>query len=509
MAKSREPGPHMIRDLSRLENKSFDALVIGGGINGAAIAHAAASCGMSVALLEKNDFACGASSQSTKLLHGGLRYLEHLEFDLVAESLRERFIQLKAAPHLARPLPFMIPVYRNDARPLWMMRLGVCLYDFLSGSRRIGPHRALSADEVIRLAPGISRDGLVGGVEYVDGQMDDARLCLENVLMADAYGAAVANYVHAEALIRKDGRAAGVRARDVLEGRTFEVFAPVVIVAAGPWSDVIFSGDRPKGPPRLHLTKGAHLIYEGQVSSRALLLQSHEDGRVFFVIPFRGNTLIGTTDTDYSKDPDDVGVEEEDIQYLLREAARVFPHMNFERARIIASFAGLRPLVAKPGDPSHVSRRHLIKEEEQGVWYVMGGKYTTYRAVAEEAVHQALPHTAGTAARRPPYALYGSGGDGSGAEVLAMRFAVPPGTAAYLQGVYGSRAAAVLEIASRDPALKAPLCSCSPAIGAQVVYARDVEMARSAEDVIARRLGLSYIMCHQGHCRRAVSRIMA
>ena len=499
----------MIRDLSRFENKSFDVLVIGGGINGAAIARIAASCGVKVGLLEKHDFAWGASSRSTKLLHGGLRYLEHLELDLVAESLRERRIQLEAAPHLAHPLPFVIPVYRNDARPLWMMRLGVWLYDLLSGSGRVGPHTALSADEVVRLAPGIAREGLVGGVEYFDVQMDDARLCLENVLMADACGAAVANYAQAQAYIRSNGRVTGVRVRDVLGGRSFDVHAPVIIVAAGPWSDEIFRADRPRAPQRLRLTKGVHIVYEGQVSTRAFLLQSRGDGRVFFVIPFRGNTLIGTTDTDYNGDLDDVRVEPQDIQYLLQEAARVFPAMSFDRSRIIDSFAGLRPLVAKPGDPSHVSRRHLIEEQEPGAWFVMGGKYTTYRAMAEEVVRRALPRCAPALPRLSPYTLYGSASSDGGPDVLARRFGVTAGTAVYLQSVYGGKAADVLEFARRDPALKEPLCSCSPAIAAQVVYARDVEMARFSEDVIERRLGLSYVACHRGHCRRAIERIMA
>ncbi len=499
----------MIRDLSRFENKNFDALVIGGGINGAAIARIAASCGVKVGLLEKHDFAWGSSSRSTKLLHGGLRYLEHLELDLVAESLRERRVQLEAAPHLAHPLPFVIPVYKNDARPLWMMRLGVWLYDLLSAGGRVGPHKALSADEVARLAPGIAREGLVGGVEYCDVQMDDARLCLENVLMADACGAAVANYARAEAYIRSNGQVTGVKVRDVLSGRMFDVNAPVIIVAAGPWSDVIFRADRPGAPRRLRLTKGVHIVYEGQISSKAFLLQSRGDGRVFFVIPFRGNTLIGTTDTDYDGDLDDIRVEPQDIQYLLREAARVFPAISFDHAKIIDSFAGLRPLVAKPGDPSRVSRRHLIEEQEPGVWFVMGGKYTTYRAMAEEAVRRALPRCAPALARLRPYTLYGSGGGEGGAEDFARRFGIPVDTVVYLQGVYGGKAPAVLEIARRDPALKEPLCACSPAIAAQVVYAREVEMARSAEDIVARRLGLSYVACHRGHCRRAIERIMA
>ena len=200
----------MIRDIPRLSKSKFDLIVVGGGINGAATALLAAACGISVALLEKGDFASGTSSKSTKLMHGGIRYLENLEFDLVHESLRERFIQWQAAPYLVKDLPFVIPVYKNDARPFWMMKLGVWFYDLLSGKHRIGHHRFLSVSEILSMAPGINLDGLVGGVEYFDTQMDDARLCLENVLMADLRGALVANYVELKILSKTTNNALSV-----------------------------------------------------------------------------------------------------------------------------------------------------------------------------------------------------------------------------------------------------------------------------------------------------------
>ncbi|MEI6437297.1 MAG: glycerol-3-phosphate dehydrogenase/oxidase [Candidatus Omnitrophota bacterium] len=491
----------MIRDISRLENKTFDVLIVGGGINGAAIAHLAAACGASVALLEKDDFAAGTSSRSSKLLHGGIRYLEHFEFDLVAESLRERALQLKTAPHLTGALRFVIPVYKDSPRPLWMMKVGVRLYDLLSGRDRLGLPRYLSTEDVVKEAPGISREGLTGGVEYWDAQMDDARLCLENVLMADTFGAVAANNVEVEQFILEAGRAVGVQARDRSAGRSFAVKGRTVILAAGPWSDSLIRKLDPAAPRRLRPTKGVHIVYQGQVSSSAFLLQGHSDGRVFFVIPYKGHTLIGTTDTDYTGDPGSVSVEEEDLHYLLTEAARVFPRLTFERSRILSSFAGVRPLVAEKGHPSKVSRRHVVERLKNGAFAVMGGKYTTYRAIAEDTLRLALPDRWRC---RPPmkdYILFGSGSLEKAA-VCASRYGLSADTVAYLQGVYGSRAEDVLALTHGRPELKAVVCSCSPAIAAQVVYARDVEMARDVDDVLERRLGVSYLGCRNEGCRQ-------
>ena len=499
----------MIRDISRLTQNKFDLVVVGGGINGAAIASLAAACGISVALLEKGDFASGTSSKSTKLLHGGIRYLENFEFDLVHESLKERFIQWQAVPYLVKPMPFVVPVYKTDARPLWMMKLGVWLYDFLSGKYRIGRHRSLSAAEIAALAPGINPDGLMGGVEYFDAQMDDARLCLENVLMADLRGAAAANYVEVEGFIKDNNqRAIGVKAIDRLSGQRMDIFASKIIVAAGPWSDELIEKDVPRSVKRLRPTKGVHIVYRGEISPSAFLLQSRQDRRVFFVIPFKGHSLIGTTDTDYHQDPDSVKVEDADVQYLLQEAGRVFPNINFDRSKIITTFAGLRPLVADRGQPSRISRKHTIETHSSGICFVMGGKYTTYRAIAEEALGQALPHLVPKMPYGGQYTLYGSGGSNEELKILSQRFEVPIELIRYLQGIYGSRFADVLNITRGHDQLKERICSCSAAIAAQVLYARDVEMAQNTEDVMQRRLELSFLDCPQGDCRRAIEEIL-
>jgi len=499
----------VIRDIARLDKKKFDLIVVGGGINGAAIANLAAACGASVVLLEKGDFASGTSSKSTKLLHGGIRYLENLEFDLVHESLKERFIQWQAVPYLVKPMPFVIPVYKNDTRPLWMMKLGVWLYDLLSGKYRIGHHRSLSAAEIASLAPGINLDGLVGGVEYYDAQMDDTRICLENVLMADMQGALAANYVKLEDFIKDNGqKAIGVRALDVLSGKRLEVFASKIVVTAGVWSDELIDKDIPHSVKRLRPTKGVHIVYRGEISPSAFLLQSRQDRRVFFVIPFKGNSLIGTTDTDYFQSPDHVKVEEADVQYLLQEAGRVFPNINFDRSKIITTFAGLRPLVTDKGDPSRISRKHAIECNPSGIYFVMGGKYTTYRAIAEETVTKVLPHLVSKMPYGGQYALYGSGGSNEELKILSQRFEVPLDLVRYLQGIYGRRFEDVLDIARGNEKFKERICSCSPAIAAQVIYARDVEMAQTAQDVLERRLGLSYLDCPTGECHRTIERIL-
>jgi len=498
----------MIRDISRLKRSKFDLIVVGGGINGAAVALLAASSGASVALLEKGDFASGTSSKSTKLLHGGIRYLEHFEFDLVHESLKERFIQWQAAPFLVKPLGFVIPVYKNDARPLWMMKLGVWFYDLLSGKYRIDHHRFLSVNEIASLAPGINMDGLKGGGEYFDAQMDDARLCLENVLMADLKGALVANYVEIEGFIKdKNKLAVGVKARDRISSELMDIFASRIVVTAGPWADELIQKDVPHSVRRLRPTKGVHIVYRGEISPRAFLLQSHQDKRVFFVIPFKGNSLIGTTDTDYHQSPDQVQVEEADIQYLLQEAGRVFPNINFDRSKIITSFAGVRPLVADSGHPSRISRKHAIERHSSGIYYVMGGKYTTYRAIAEEAIKKAMPQLASKMPYGGQYALYASGGSNEELKILSQRFEVSIDLVRYLQGIYGSRFEDVLNITRRNDQLKVRICSCSPAIAAQVIYAREVEMAQNADDVIERRLGLAYLDCPTQNCRRYIEEL--
>lgn len=381
----------MVRDIARLRSELFDILVIGGGINGCAIARDASLRGLKAALIEKDDFASGASGKTTKLIHGGIRYLEQFNFKLVYEALRERAILLKTAPHLVHPIEFIIPVYKGDPRPLWKMRTGAFIYDQLAGRDNIRCHRPLKRDEVIRLEQSIASRNLKGGVLYCDGQMDDIRLCLDNAISAYKAGSAVVNKVEATAFIKEKGRIRGIEAKDRLTGEPLTIRAKVVVNATGAWSNRIVKMDEPDTLPITRPTKGIHIVYRKLPHTHAILLSAHKDKRFFFVIPWRGLTLIGTTDTDHPGSADEVYASRDDVGYLLDETRRVFPHEHIDRGGIITTYAGLRPLVNTQGVPPwYVSREHMIRKSNSGLISVVGGKYTTYRHLAEQVVDKAL-----------------------------------------------------------------------------------------------------------------------
>jgi len=497
----------MLRDIKRLSKREYDLLVIGGGINGAAIANLAAGCGLKVALLEKGDFGSGTSTKTTKLMHGGLRYLENFEFDLVYEALRERSLHLKSVPYLVRPLRFVIPVYKKEGRPFWMIKCGVWLYDFLCGRDVIERHRKLTTQEVLSIVPGLKREGLIGGVTYSDAQMDDARLCLENVLSADVKGAHVANYVEVTTFIKKIGKIIGVRAKDLFTNTSFDVMARKFVCTVGPWSNLMLALDNPHTKQKVRTTKGIHIVYREQLSRDALLIPTQKDNRVFFVIPWKGHSLIGTTDTDFLGHPDQVKVNDTDIRYLLNEAVRVFPHYNFKRGNIITTFAGLRPLVHQEGSPSEVSRKHVVHESFSGIFFVMGGKYTTYRRIAIDCLKKIYSNRFDFP--RHEYGLYGSGEIQEQVEEVAQAYGIDLEVVEYLKDTYGTRYLDILKLTQNHPQLKERLCQCSPTIAAQVVYAIQTEMARSAEDIIFRRLSIGYNDCPTRQCQGRIRQILA
>ncbi|MCB9771646.1 MAG: glycerol-3-phosphate dehydrogenase [Candidatus Omnitrophica bacterium] len=498
-----------MRDLKTIFNKEeYDVLIIGGGINGAAIANIASRQGLSVALVEKEDFASGTSSRSTKLVHGGLRYLENFEFDLVRESLRERYIQWKSVPHLVKPLRFIIPVYKGDRRPLWMMKLGVFLYDFLSGKYVVEKHQTLTTKDVIAAIPHIKREGLVGGVAYSDCRMDDARLCLENILSARESGAHIANYAEAVSFLKVGTQlTAGANIKDILTGKQITIKAHHVICAVGPWTNEILRLDTPTEQDKIRLTKGVHIIYKDKIADTALLLQAGKDHRVFFVIPFGEHSLIGTTDTDYAGKPDEVESDRDDVEYLLSEAGKFLPNIKLQRENIVATFAGLRPLVFASGNPSKLSRNHVIEENKSGVMYIMGGKYTTYRAIAQQCVEKVLSGKKLNLGE--DYPLYGSGSHEMNEAQLAKTFNLSIATCAYLLSKYGTKCKDVLNLVSQDRKLAELLCPCSLAIKAQVVYSLQSEMAVTADDIIWRRLSLGYHFCATKQCRKVIDTLCA
>ncbi|OAI48568.1 hypothetical protein AYO44_18740, partial [Planctomycetaceae bacterium SCGC AG-212-F19] len=385
----------MQRALASLAGEPFDLLVLGGGITGAGIALDAVLRGFRVALIDKGDFACGTSSVSSKLIHGGLRYLEHGDFRLVAEAMTERRHLLRNAPHLVRPLRFVIPFYRRARLAPWQWRIGLTLYDLLAGRGNLERSRPLDGAGVGARCPTLCLQGLRGGAVYCDAQMDDARLCIEVLRTAARHGACVANYVEAVGFLKHDGHIIGVRAVDRIAGGELVIRAFQVVNATGPWLDAVcqLAGDA-RGP-YLRPTKGVHVIVPNRARLKVALLLLHpDDGRVFFVIPWprypdafgilgSDHLLVGTTDSFAEVSPDRLTVTEQDVAYLLAgHNAFLGPPLSPEHVQ--GSFAGLRPLVrAAAGSPSALSREFRLIEAPDGLISVAGGKYTTYRHMAE------------------------------------------------------------------------------------------------------------------------------
>lgn len=373
-------------DARSREGVILDLLVVGGGIHGVAVARDAALRGLSVLLAERGDLAGGTSSRTSKLIHGGIRYLERGEVPLVREALRERAILLRIAPDLVHPLTFLLPVYRGEGRPPWMLHAGLWLYGALAGRDPLSAHRRLDAAGTLRFEAALKPKGLRGGFVFRDARMDDALLCVATAVAAERTGAEIRTYTEVLDLERTS---AGWRARlaDLERGVEEAVEARWVVNAAGPWADRVRALGRPRVEPVVRRTRGTHVVVEGSLVSSAILLTARRDGRVFFVIPWNTHTVIGTTDVDDERDPDQVGPEPADVRYLLEEASRALPALR-EGARPVRAFAGVRPLAGRAsrgGAPSANRREHRLLEEDRIV-SIVGGKYTTHRALAAHVV---------------------------------------------------------------------------------------------------------------------------
>ncbi|HAD04300.1 MAG: hypothetical protein A2091_05110 [Desulfuromonadales bacterium GWD2_61_12] len=488
------------RDTGRLTQRRFDVLIVGGGINGAGLARDLALRGLAIALVDKGDFACGTSSASTKLVHGGLRYLEGFDLRLVFEACRERRILQTIAPHLVQPLAFFIPVYKGDPRPLWMVRAGMFLYDTLAMFRNTHRHAILSPREALEREPVLGGEGLTGVAHYWDCRMDDARLCLENVMAAAEAGAETVNYCQVTGLLRRGGRVAGARLRDLETGDDLEVAAEIVVNTAGPWLDAICALDD-EGPGKLRLTRGSHILVPRiNKGEEALYLTSGSDARLFFVLPWGELSLIGTTDVDFPADPDSVAPCEEDIAYLITESSRHLRERAPRRDQVVAAFAGLRPLVAAGGvGASKVSREHQIFESTGGMLSVGGGKYTTYRAVAAEVAGRVCDRLGrGQGRSTTDLVLLPGGATGhfdcfviSHLLELTGELGLEPSVALGLLRRYGSRITALQELARRRPELVRPVVPGSTLLALEVVYAADSEFARTPDDILRRRTSLA------------------
>ncbi len=380
------------KNLNILEKEVFDLVVIGGGITGAGIARDASSRGMKVALIEAGDFAVGTSSRSSKLIHGGVRYLENFEISLVFEALSERAVLFKIAPHLVHPLRFMIPVYKNSRVGYWKMLLGLGLYDLLSLFEMPRSHESLDPNEVKERVPDIKLQDMVGAVEYSDAYMDDDRLVIETLRDAHRRGAVLSNYTKMLSAERQsDGFICWIQVSDELTGKTFRLCGRQYISGVGPWTDILGKTIDEKWQSRLRPTKGIHLVFSRKTIpvERAVVMAVEE--RIIFVIPRGEMVIVGTTDTDYRGDPGNVSVNIGDVDYLLKALDQYFPKLKIGVDDIISSYCGVRPLVRDSSvSEGKTSREYSFFSHGPNLGFVAGGKYTTYRKISEEVVDRVL-----------------------------------------------------------------------------------------------------------------------
>ncbi len=493
--------------LDALGAETFDVLVIGGGINGAGIARDAAMRGMRTALVERADFASGTSSRSSKLIHGGLRYLEQGEIRLVLESVRERERLRTLAPHLVRPQEFVVPIYRGGPVGRWKLAAGLWAYDVLAGFWNVRRHRMLGRRELEAAEPTLRREGLQGAGAYWDYRTDDARLVLETALAAADAGAIVVSYAEVVGFLKDGGRIVGARVGDRFGAREVVVRARVVVNATGPWVDRVAALDEPAAP-RLRLTKGAHVIVpRSRIGHQAaLVLRAVADGRVMFVIPWGEHSLVGTTDTDHPGGPD-VGpvVEASDVAYLLDTVNHYFPAARLVADDVVSAFAGVRPLVAPPPgeavNPSSVSREEEVSMSASGLVTIAGGKLTTYRLIAAAIVDRVagMLKRGGDARRFGPCRtgeVSLPGGAAAPATVAQAAISrdghgLAPAVIHHLADRYGSRLTEVLGLVARDGALASPIVNGLPDPRAEVAQAVEHEWALTLDDVLRRRTQLA------------------
>ncbi|MBY0405606.1 MAG: glycerol-3-phosphate dehydrogenase [Cyanobacteria bacterium] len=503
----------------------FDVIVIGGGINGSGIARDAAERGMKVLLLDKYDFGAGTTAYSTRLIHGGLRYLENYEMSLVRESLREREVLLKNAPHLVKPLPLGIPIYKGDKRGFFLIRMGMILYDLLSFDKTLPKHQMLRAKQFLERFPGIKAEGLQGGAVYYDAQVNlPERICVENVVAAKSHGAVVMNHAQVEEILvekvlNENQKASGIKFKDLLTGESLVAKSKTIVNASGIWVDDLIQ-KAPKSAlvsdRKIGGTKGSHLVvkrFEGG-PKEALYVEAKQDGRPFFIIPWQEKYyLIGTTDLPYTGDLDKVVADADEMEYLKKETKHIFPQANLE---VLFTYSGVRPLpYAGNTKAGKITRKHIILDHSkktkanptplEGFWSIIGGKLTTYRNLAEETVNAlqkklkskgvVFPEKYSTTVKNPlPGGLNISNINtyktSKGPE-WAKRYNINEESVNHLIDLYGSRAQKVLDLTLENPEWKEPVIPGASLLKAQVIYGVREEMAFTTSDVLMRRTGHS------------------
>ena len=478
-------------------------LIVGGGINDTGIARDAAPRGLRTLLLEQDDPSAATSTWNSRMIQGGMKCLEHGEIGLVHELLREREWLLRAAPHLVKPLLFMMPFLRRNRRGSLILRAGMLAYDVLSFDKSLPMHRILSRESALEVVPGIDRDEIRGAALFYDAQAEFAeRLSVENALGAEQAGASVLVHTPATRLVVEAGRVTGVEYRDELTGETGLAQAPVTVNAAGPWADAVLATIGGEQRRRIGGTKGTHLVVDPFPGAPryAMYYEAAADGRPVLVIPWRGRYVIGSTDVRAEGDPGEQRADDAEFEYILGETNRLIPSAGLTRDSVRLVYTGVRPLPYMPGVPeSKIPRSHLIVDhapELEGLFTIVGGKLTTFRSLADQTVSK-VERKLGRQARRSAtrtVPLPGGVTRSVAAEIaaLAIESDLPPATAARLVGIYGSRARLVAELVAEHPELGRPLREDVAMIGAEVVMALRHEHARTLEDVFHRRAMLAF-----------------
>ena len=482
------------------DGRELDVLVIGGGVVGTGSALDAATRGLTTGLLEARDFASGTSSRSSKLIHGGLRYLEMLDFRLVHEALQERGLLLqRLAPHLVKPVPFLYPLQHR-----WWERFyagaGVALYDGMAVSSGLGAglpiHRHLTRRGAMRLVPSLKKSALVGALQYYDAQVDDARHTMELARTAASYGAFVANRVKVTGFLRQGERVTGVQAKDLESGREFEVRAKQVVNATGVWTDDTQAMVGERGQYHVRASKGIHLVVPKDriQSSTGMILRTEKS--VLFIIPWGRHWLIGTTDTDWHLDKAHPAATSKDIEYLLDHVNAVLT-TPLTREDVEGVYAGLRPLLAGESEStSKLSREHVVAHAAPGLVVVAGGKYTTYRVMAKDAIDAAADALDGRVPRSVTKNIPLVGADGYQAlwnqrQLIAQRSGLHVARIEHLLNRYGALIDEVLELVAEDPSLGEQLPGTQDYLKAEIVYGAKAEGARHLDDILARRTRIS------------------
>jgi len=496
----------------------FDLVVVGAGVNGVGIARDAALRGLRVALLEQDDICSGVSAWSGRLVHGGLRYLEHYDFALVRESLRERETLFRLAPHLVEPVRLIMPFYKHNRRPGWLIRVGMALYDVLSFDKKSQSHEVLGLEKLLRRFTGIGRDGLYGAAVFTDGQVEYAeRLCVELAVAAAGDGAVIRTGARVDGVLTEHGRVRGVTFRDTATGEQHEVLAPVVLNVAGPWIDRVFAQQAGvwEGQPRLNGgTKGSHLVVDPfpGAPTDVVYYESRKDGRLVLVIPWMGRYQLGTTDIRYDEEPGSARCDADEMQYILDEVNSLVPEAGLTTDDVLYTYSGVRPLPYAPGVPeSKVPRSHVLHDHGeglQGLITVVGGKLTTYRQLAEDAVDDVLRRlgrpSVPCVTRTLPFP--GATTDAGSVRSALRGAGLGPRSVDRLVDVYGRRALEVVASAGGDAELLAVVDEPSGAIGAELLFAVRHEFARGLADVMARRTMLAF---EPDHALPSLDRIAA